>query len=182
MPRGSQTQSAVLCKVFNRSIRLRNKQFQVSIRLSKSAMSDWNESWYDGWTSRNWDSQWKKDSYWQSSLSDKSPNYRGSSHHRTPPRHRSSSQKHDELDFESPTGRPQSSRTSKHLPIQNDVKLPDSFEVDQKHLDKQTVKGKTFLKYIATSAWSGQNGLQGKEVTSVQIADLCYKGWDNASL
>ena len=78
--------------------------------------------------------------------------------------------------FDSPE---RSAKDKAPLPV---VDIPQEFESDARFLDKQKRFGKDFPRFISTSSWSVKNQLQGREITSIALHELCYLGIHNVSL
>ena len=73
-------------------------------------------------------------------------------------------------DFSSPTG----------FPVIHG--LPDDFKSTKTHLDSREVYGKTMLRRIAPTSWSTKYQLAGKEMDSIRLVDLLWRGWNNYHL
>ena len=65
------------------------------------------------------------------------------------------------------------------LPV---LDIPQEFESDGKYLDKNKRFGKDFPRSVATSSWSVKNQLQGRDITSIALHEMCYLGIHNVSL
>ena len=78
--------------------------------------------------------------------------------------------------FDSPE---RSAKEKAPLPV---VDIPQEFESDARFLDKQKRFGKDFPRTISTSSWSVKNQLQGREITSIALHEMCYLGIHNVSL
>ena len=82
--------------------------------------------------------------------------------------HKSSWQSEDSAwDYQSPTGTP-------HV-----EGLPPDFKATKTHLDSREVFGKSLLRRVAPTAWSTKYGLAGKEVSTIRLVDLLWRGWQN---
>ncbi len=77
-------------------------------------------------------------------------------------------------DWESPTGH-------KAVEMSQDG-LPSEFKPTREFLDSREVYGKTFLRRVANTAWSAKYSISGKEVTSLKLVDMVWKGLRNHHL
>ena len=117
-------------------------------------------SW-QSWDKSDWSQYGRKSSWesWEDSQGwSQSP--------RTPPR------KTRAEDYGSPQG--SASRFS--------VDVPDDFCQTKDFLDTREVYGLKFPKKIQPSAWAVKHQLAGREVTSIQLHEICWQGWNNYSL
>ena len=57
--------------------------------------------------------------------------------------------------------------------------LPPDFKATKTHLDSREVFGKSLLRRVAPTAWSTNYGLAGKEVSTIRLVDLLWRGWQN---
>ena len=117
-------------------------------------------SW-QSWDKSDW-SQYGRRSSWESW--DDSQGWSQSP--RTPPR------KAKAEDYGSPQG--SASRFS--------VDVPGEFCQTRDFLDTREVYGLKFPKKIQPSAWAMKHQLAGREVTSIQLREICWQGWNNYSL
>ena len=117
-------------------------------------------SW-QSWDKSDW-SQYGRRSSWESW--DDSQGWSQSP--RTPPR------KTKAEDYGSPQG--SASRFS--------VDVPDEFCQTRDFLDTREIYGLKFPKKIQPSAWAMKHQLAGREVTSIQLHEICWQGWNNYSL
>ena len=141
-------------------------------------------SGHSWWPSESKDS-WHKEDKWQMWHSPTYEDKRAS-------RERSSSwsKPWSNWDWGSPTGAlpvkkklfssPEKSEKEKApLPV---LDIPQEFESDARYLDKNKRFGKDFPRTITTSSWSVKNQLQGREITSIALHEMCYLGIHNVSL
>ena len=119
-------------------------------------------SW-QSWDKSDW-SHYGRQSSWESW--EDSQGWSQSQSPRTPPR------KTKAEDYGSPQG--SASRFS--------VDVPDDFCQTRDYLDTREVYGLKFPKKIQPSAWAIKHQLAGREVTSIQLHEICWQGWNNYSL
>ena len=119
-------------------------------------------SW-QSWDKSNW-SHYGRKSSWESW--EDSQGWSQSQSPRTPPR------KTRAEDYGSPQG--SASRFS--------VDVPDDFCQTKDYLDTREVYGLKFPKKIQPSSWAVKHQLAGREVTSIQLHEICWQGWNNYSL
>ena len=119
-------------------------------------------SW-QSWDKSDW-SHYGRQSSWESW--EDSQGWSQSQSPRTPPR------KTRAEDYGSPQG--SASRFS--------VDVPDDFCQTRDYLDTREVYGLKFPKKIQPSAWAIKHQLAGREVTSIQLHEICWQGWNNYSL
>ena len=62
------------------------------------------------------------------------------------------------------------------------VDVPDDFCQTKDYLDTREVYGLKFPKKIQPSSWAVKHQLAGREVTSIQLHEICWQGWNNYSL
>ena len=62
------------------------------------------------------------------------------------------------------------------------VDVPDDFCQTRDYLDTREVYGLKFPKKVQPSAWAVKHQLAGREVTSIQLHEICWQGWNNYSL
>ena len=62
------------------------------------------------------------------------------------------------------------------------VDVPDDFCQTKDYLDTREVYGLKFPKKVQPSAWAVKHQLAGREVTSIQLHEICWQGWNNYSL
>ena len=63
--------------------------------------------------------------------------------------------------------------------------LPQTFISDALHLDSQkqpTANGIPLMRKIESTPWTRKAGLNGREVSSVKLHELAYRGWHEQSL
>ena len=119
-------------------------------------------SW-QSWDKSDWSHYGRKSSWgsWEDSQG-----WSQSQSPRTPPR------KTRAEDYGSPQG--SASRFS--------VDVPDDFCQTNDYLDTREVYGLKFPKKIQPSSWAVKHQLAGREVTSIQLHEICWQGWNNYSL
>ena len=62
------------------------------------------------------------------------------------------------------------------------VDVPEDFCQTKDFLDTREVYGLKFPKKIQPSSWAVKRHLAGREVTSIQLHEICWQGWNNCSL
>ena len=60
--------------------------------------------------------------------------------------------------------------------------LPNEFKPSREFLDSREVYGKTLLRRVASTAWSAKYSSAGKEVMSIKLIDMIWKGLRNHRL
>ena len=60
--------------------------------------------------------------------------------------------------------------------------LPNEFKQSREFLDSREVFGKTLLRRVASTAWSAKYSLAGREVQSIKLVDMIWKGYRNHHL
>jgi len=57
--------------------------------------------------------------------------------------------------------------------------IPESFKQDQDYLDSKESYGLKFPKQVIATAWSKERDLQGRDVRTLRLMDVVYKGLEN---
>ena len=121
-------------------------------KLLKMSWQSWDKSHWSHYGRKSSWESWEDSQGWSQSQSP-----------RTPPR------KTRAEDYGSPQGR-------------FSVDVPDDFCQTKDYLDTREVYGLKFPKKVQPSAWAVKHQLAGREVTSIQLHEICWQGWNNYSL
>ena len=62
------------------------------------------------------------------------------------------------------------------------VSVPNDFNQTKDSFDTREIYGLKFPKRIQPSSWAVQHQLAGLDVTSIQLHEICWQGWNNHSL
>ena len=60
--------------------------------------------------------------------------------------------------------------------------IPSSFSQDDEHLDKKESFGLRLPRHVVSSQWSKEKDIQGRDIRTIRVIDICYKGIENYAL
>ena len=60
--------------------------------------------------------------------------------------------------------------------------IPSSFSQDDEYLDKKENYGLTLPRHVISSQWSKEKDIHGRDIRTIRVIDMCYKGIENYAL